>query len=200
MLGPFFPPRTRRRLTGRRLTGRRLTGRRLPAKGRVRAAARAAAARAAAVCAAAVCAAAASAIALGGCAARTAAGPPIQIATAYVGLPNASGTTDAYVAIRNNGSADRLISARSSAGGRVSLSGPVGHGSGAMGIVRNISIPADALVRLNPDGFHLVITRSGPMRAGTEITLTLVFAKAGPVSVAVPVENPATGGGSYLGD
>jgi copper(I)-binding protein len=182
MLGPFFPPRTRHRLTGQRA----------PAKGRVTAA----------------CAAAASAVALGGCAAvalggcadRTAAGPPIQIATAYVGLPNASGTTDAYVAIRNNGSADRLISARSSAGGRVSLSGPVGHGSAAMGIVRNISIPADALVRLNPDGFHLVITRSGPMRAGTEITLTLVFAKAGPVSVAVPVENPATGGGSYLGD
>jgi copper(I)-binding protein len=117
-----------------------------------------------------------------------------------VALPNASGTTDAYVVIRNRGPADRLISARSSAGGRVSLSGPVGRGATTMRLVRGISIPADALVRLVPNGFHLVITRSGSMRAGTEITLTLVFAKAGAVSVAVPVENPETGGGSYLGD
>jgi copper(I)-binding protein len=38
------------------------------------------------------------------------------------------------------------------------------------------------------------------MRAGTEITLTLVFAKAGTVSVPTLVENPETGGASYLGD
>jgi copper(I)-binding protein len=140
------------------------------------------------------------AAALCGCAARAAAaGQPIQIATAYVAVPDASGTTDAYLAIRNNGSADRLISARSSAGGSVSLSGPVGRGS-AMRIVSGMRIPAHTLIRLNPDGFHLVITRSGPMRAGTEITLTLVFAKAGPVSVGIPVEDPATGGSSYLGD
>jgi copper(I)-binding protein len=180
MLGTFFPPRMRHGLTRRRAA----------ARARATAAARAAAA----------CAAAASAVALGGCAARAAAGPQIQIATAYVALPNAAGTTDAYVAIRNNGSADRLISARCSAGGSVSLSGPAGRGSATMRIVRNISIPAGALVRLTPDGFHLVITRSGPMHAGSEITLTLVFAKAGPVSVAVPVEDPATGGSSYLGD
>jgi copper(I)-binding protein len=117
-----------------------------------------------------------------------------------VALPSASGTTVAYVVIRNNGPADRLVSARSSAGGRVSLSGPVRRGATTMRIVSGIGIPADALVRFVPDGFHLVINRSGPMRAGTEITLTLVFAKAGAVSVLVPVENPQTGGSGYLGD
>lgn len=146
------------------------------------------------------CVTAACAAALAGCAARAADRPPIQIGTAYVAQPNSSGTTDAYVVIRNDGSADRLISARSSAGGRVILRGPVGQGSAAMRTVRAIGIPADALVRLTPVGFHLLITGSGPMRAGTEVTLTLVFARAGSVSIAAPVENPETGGSSYLGD
>ena len=69
-----------------------------------------------------------------------------------------------------------------------------------MRAVRTIDIPADGTVRFNPDGFHLLITGSGPMRAGTEITLTLVFAKAGTISVPTLVENPETGGASYLGD
>ena len=151
--------------------------------------------------AAAACVTVASAAALAGCAARAAeASPPIQVGTAYVAVPNAAGTTDAYVVIRNHGSADRLVSARSSAGGQVRLIGPVRRGATTMRLVRAISIPAGALVRLVPDGFHLAITKSGPMHAGTEITLTLVFAKAGAVSVLVPVENPQTGGSSYLGD
>jgi copper(I)-binding protein len=172
MMGIFFPPRTRRG----------------PDRHRAPVTARATAA------------AAALAAALGGCTAREAASAPIQVGTAYVALPNAAGTTDAYVVIRNHGSADRLISARSSAGGQVRIIGPAGRGTATMRIARDISIPAGALVRLSPDGFHLVITGSGPMRAGTEITLTLVFAKAGLVSVPVPVENPETGGSSYLGD
>jgi periplasmic copper chaperone A len=176
MLGTFFPPRTRHGQARQRVP---------------------ATARSAAV----ACVAAALAAALGGCAARaSAASPPIQVGTAYVALPSPAGTTDAYVVISNHGPADRLISARSSAGGQVRLGGPVGRGAATMRIVGDISIPAGALVRFTPDGFHLVITGSGPMRAGTEITLTLVFAKAGSVSVAVPVENPESGGSSYLGD
>jgi copper(I)-binding protein len=36
------------------------------------------------------------------------------------------------------------------------------------------------------------------MRAGTEITLTLVFARAGTMTVAATVTNPETGGSNYL--
>ena len=36
------------------------------------------------------------------------------------------------------------------------------------------------------------------MRAGTEITLTLVFARAGTISVPALVTNPETGGSSYF--
>jgi copper(I)-binding protein len=141
-----------------------------------------------------------SAAALTGCAAQVSAGPPIQVGAAYVSQPGASGATDAYVMIENKGSSDRLISARSSAGGHITLTGPTGQGATTMEAVRDIDIPADATVRFDPDGFHLLITGSGPMRAGTEITLTLVFARAGAISVPTLVENPETGGSSYLGD
>jgi copper(I)-binding protein len=149
---------------------------------------------------AACCVVAVSAAALAGCTAHAAARPPIQAGTAYVPQANSAGTTDAYLVIRNNGPADRLISARSSAGGRITLRRPASPGSAVMRTVPDIPIPADTLTRLVPDGFHLLITGSGPMRSGTEITLTLVFARAGSVSVTAQVENPETGGSSYLGD
>jgi copper(I)-binding protein len=149
---------------------------------------------------AAVCLIAVSAAALAGCTARRPTAPPIQASTAYVAQPGPSGVTDAYLVIQNSGSPDRLISARSSAGGRVTFRGPAGQGSVLSEAVRAIGIPHDATVRFDPDGFHLLITGSGPMRAGTEITLTLVFARAGAIAVPTLVENPNTGGASYLGD
>ncbi len=59
-------------------------------------------------------------------------------------------------------------------------------------------IPAKSFVGLDPNGSHLLVTDSGRMKAGTEITLTLVFAHAGPVSVPALVTDPETGGGSYF--
>ena len=58
---------------------------------------------------------------LTGCAAKAVPAAPIQIGTSYVPVPPSAGTTVAYVVIRNNGAADRLVSARTSAGGRVSV-------------------------------------------------------------------------------
>ena len=46
--------------------------------------------------------------------------------------------------------------------------------------------------------YHLVITDSGPMKSGTEITLTPRFAHAGTYHVAAEVTNPQTGGSSYF--
>ena len=68
---------------------------------------------------------AALAFGMTGCVARAAAAARIQIGTAYVPVPEA-GTTVAYVVIRNNGTADRLVSARTSAGGHVVFRAPAG--------------------------------------------------------------------------
>jgi periplasmic copper chaperone A len=139
------------------------------------------------------------AAALGGCARPAAAtGPAIVLVNAYVGQPQGSSPTDAYIAIRNNGPADRLVAARTSVGGSVTMRGPVGHGAEFMRDYRDIPIPGHSLVRLIPNGYHLVITGARPMKAGRDITLTLVFAHAGALRIPANVTNPQTGGGSYF--
>jgi copper(I)-binding protein len=132
-----------------------------------------------------------------GCAQRAAADPPIRLGTAYVQVPTRHDVTDAYLVIQNDGAADRLISARTSVGGRVTFQAPTRPGSASVRTVRDIAIPSQATVRLVPDGSYLVITGAGPMHAGRQIRLTLVFAKAGVMSVEAEVTNVATGG-SYL--
>ena len=148
--------------------------------------------------AAAACLAAVVAAGLTGCAAKPAAAPPIQIGTSYMPVPQSAGTTVAYVVIRNNGGADRLVSARTSAGGQVAFRAPAGPGDLAMHTIGSIAIPAHSTVRMVPDGYHLLITGAGPIRGGKDVTLTLVFAHAGAVPVVVQVTNPTTGGSSYF--
>jgi copper(I)-binding protein len=138
-----------------------------------------------------------AAAALAGCYARASAAPSISLSTAFVPQPTA-GRTVGYLLIRNSGRRDRLVSARTSAGGRVTFAEPVRSGSNTMHLIPSIPIPADSVVRLNPDGLRLLITGAGRMRGGQDVTLTLRFAHAGPVSVTAQVTNPQTGGSSYF--
>jgi copper(I)-binding protein len=135
---------------------------------------------------------------LAGCAVQARAAPSIEVGTAYVPVPQTPGTTVAYVVIRNNGPADRLVAARTSAGGRVTFRVAHGAGASAMRTVTSVRIPAHGTLAMVPDGVHMVITGTGRLRGGKDITLTLVFARAGPVSVAAPVTNPLSGGSSYF--
>jgi periplasmic copper chaperone A len=134
--------------------------------------------------------------ALAGCAGTAA--PAIQIATAYVPVPQSPGTTVAYVIIRNNGPADRLVAASTSAGGRVSFEAARAPGGAAMRTEPAVRVPAHATLQMAPDGVHLVITGAGPLHGGKEIRLTLTFAHAGRVSVVAPVTNPASSSSSWL--
>jgi copper(I)-binding protein len=136
--------------------------------------------------------------ALAGCAAQAAAAASIQAGNGYVVVPASGGTTEAFLVIRNNGSADRLTSVRTSAGGRVIFRVPVRPGAITMRTVSNISIPAHATVRFSPDSPHLLLTGTRPLHGGTQLTLTLAFAKGGTMSVVAVVTNPATGGSSYF--
>jgi hypothetical protein len=137
--------------------------------------------------------------ALAGCAQKAAAAATIQLGTAYVEVPSSGATTAAYLVIRNRGPVtDRLVSVRTSVGGRVTFREPVHAGRATMKTVPDIGIPGNSLVRLSPDGSHLLITDAGPMKGGTEITLTLVFAKGGTISVPAEVTNPESGGSSYF--
>lgn len=133
---------------------------------------------------------------LAGCDQAAGATPAIQVGTVAIPQPAAGGSTDAYLVIRNRGPADRLIAARTSEGGRVTFRRPARAGSVVMRTVPDVGIPARSMVRFVPNGFHLLITGAGQLRGGTEITLTLVFARAGSVPVQAEITNPQTGGGS----
>jgi copper(I)-binding protein len=134
-----------------------------------------------------------------GCATQArAAAPVIELSSAQVTEPSASHITDVYVDVQNNGPQTKLISARLSVGGRVTLRSPVHSGQVQMRTVPSITIPAKSFVGLDPNGSHLLVTDAGKMRNGTEITLTLVFAHAGSFSVPAMVTNPQSGGASYF--
>jgi copper(I)-binding protein len=137
-----------------------------------------------------------AAVALTGCASST----TISVTSAYVPQPTTPGTTVAYLDIRNNGQADRLVAARTSVGGTVQLRARIESPTGALVMrpVADIPIPADSLVRLNPDSYQLLITGAGPMHDGKDIWLQLTFADAGTIQVLAQVTNPQTGGSSYF--
>ena len=92
-----------------------------------------------------------AALVVTGCASAGAT-PSIAVASAYVPQPTTPGITVAYLEIRNNGPADKLVSVQTSVGGKVQLRAPSGRQSGAltMHTVLDIPIAADAMTRLNP--------------------------------------------------
>jgi len=138
-----------------------------------------------------------AALVVTGCAAAGASSP-IHVAAAYVPAPTTPGTTVAYLQIRNNGQADRLISAQTSVGGKVQLRAPEARRAGVltMRTVPDIPIPANSMTRLNPDSYHLLITGAGAMPDGKDITLRLTFANAGTITILAMVINPQSGNSS----
>ena len=140
-----------------------------------------------------------AALVVTGCASASAASS-IVVASAYVPQPTTPGTTVAYLDIRNNGQADKLISVKTSVGGTVQLRAPGARHSGilTMHTVPDIPLAANSMTLLNPDTFHLLITGAGAMHDGKDIMLTLTFANAGPVTVIAMVTNPESGGSSYF--
>jgi periplasmic copper chaperone A len=141
-----------------------------------------------------------AALAAAGCSAAQAGGPAIAVPAAYVQLPSAGNSTVGYLDIRNNGTADQLVSVRTSVGGKVQLRAPVRPGASPITFhtVQDIPVAANAMTQLNPDSYHLLITGAGPMQDGKDITLTLTFARAGSITILALVTNPESGGSSYF--
>ena len=137
-------------------------------------------------------------LALSGCGAAT---TTIATTSAYIPQPTKPGTTVAYMDIRNNSKVkDRLVSASTSVGGQVSLLAPDGIRSGTriMKVVPNLTIPAESMLRMNPNSYRLQITGAGHMQGGKDVFITLRFAHAGKVTVVALVTDPESGGGSYF--
>ncbi|MBK6780708.1 MAG: copper chaperone PCu(A)C [Gemmatimonadetes bacterium] len=118
-------------------------------------------------------------------------GPPAATATAgdlrltngfaYEPIIQASGA--AYVEITNRGTTpDTLLGASSPA-----AAGAMLHG-GSMAHVMTLPIPAGGTLALAPGGTHIMLTDFVAMpEAGDSLTLILTFARAGSVTLQLPV-------------
>jgi copper(I)-binding protein len=105
-----------------------------------------------------------------------------------------------YMTIINHGAAaDRLVAAASPAAGRAELHETISdNGVMKMRPVDGIPVDRDGKAVLKPGGLHLMLLDlKAPLKQGRTVTVTLVFAKAGKITITVPIEKPgAMGPGS----
>lgn len=114
----------------------------------------------------------------------------ISAAFARATLPGAK-TGGAYVTVTNHGAApETLVGASSPVAGHVGL-----HAMSMDGQVmkmrelpEGIAIPAGKTVAMAPDGLHMMLEQlHQPLVEGKAIAVTLDFARAGSITVDVPV-------------
>jgi len=111
----------------------------------------------------------------------------VEDARARILLPSRPGA--AWLTIRNAGGEDRLIGAESPAAARVEIHTHVHEGGVVtMRRVDAIDVPAGGEAALEPGGDHLMLfgLKAG-LKTGSSFLLTLLFEKAGPVTVEVRV-------------
>ena len=122
-------------------------------------------------------------------AAPASAGGPLTVedARARILLPSRPGA--AWLTIRNAGGEDRLVGAKSPAAERVELHTHIHEGGVTMmRKVEAIDVPAGGEAALEPGGDHLMLfgLKDG-LKAGGRFPLTLLFEKAGQVTVEMRV-------------
>lgn len=100
----------------------------------------------------------------------------------------------AFMTLKNTSAADdRLVGASSPAAASAELHDHIKDGDIVrMRAIAEVDIPAGGTVMLKPGGMHLMlIGLKQPLREGEEFPLTLTFAKAGAITVEVPVKSVA---------
>lgn len=132
-------------------------------------------------------------VVLSGCAgAATPAAAP-SVTNAWVRLPVAAGASEtaAYFTITGSSAADALTGVSTAIGSAAlhqtttatDMSGMTG-----MSPVDRIEVPAGTAVRLEPGGYHVMITGlKSPLTAGQKVQLTLTFEHAGTITVEAEV-------------
>ena len=112
------------------------------------------------------------------------------------GVPN----TAAYLAIRTtDGKPDRLLRAESPVAGKVELhTHIIENGVAKMREVLAIDVPAGAPAELKPGGLHIMLFGvKGTLKDGDSAPLTLIFERAGAVTLTVPVRRGMPAGHSH---
>jgi periplasmic copper chaperone A len=113
----------------------------------------------------------------------------IELLDAYAAEPISTDVAAVYLTVWNHGDApDTLTGAETPLAGMVHLHRMGGIGGSRMQAIEAVDVPAGGQVQLRPGGLHLMLMRltHRPLEGDT-IDLTLRFARAGTVSVRVPI-------------
>ena len=111
--------------------------------------------------------------------------------------PHAAKVGAGYLKVKNTGTeADRLVAVETDRAEKVEIHESINdNGVAKMRQVEGITIPAGAETALKPGGYHLMlINLKEPLAEGMRVPATLVFEKAGKVSVELAVEGMGYGG------
>ena len=112
-------------------------------------------------------------------------------ATPMAGMNMGTSSLAGYLIIKNTGSVDdQLINASADFAGMVMLhkSAVDSNNVATMQEVQSIDIPAGQTVTLQPGGFHIMFMNlKNTPQVGSKITLTLLFQKAGTITVQADV-------------
>ncbi len=123
--------------------------------------------------------------------------PGVTVAAPWTRAAGQGGTGAGFMTLHNAGTApDRLVSARAAIARTVELHSHTNdNGVMRMRPVPVIEVPAGGEVQLRPSGFHLMlIGLAAPLRQGERIPVTLVFERAGEVTVELSVESAGARG------
>lgn len=96
-----------------------------------------------------------------------------------------------YLVITGGSQADALVGASSPVAGSVMLHETTTDSSGMTGMhmVDRLAVPAGATVKLEPGGYHLMLTGiTGTIAAGGTVQIELTFERAGKVTVQAEVK------------
>ncbi len=103
----------------------------------------------------------------------------------------AAGMSAVYLNLQGGRTTDTLLGASTPAAARLELHrSETKGGMTGMAPAGPVAVPAGAVVRLEPGGLHLMLMDAKrPLRLGDRLPVTLRFAKAGEVRIAVPVRS-----------
>ena len=130
------------------------------------------------------------------------AGEGVAIETPYAfAVPSGARSAAAFMTLNYSANADagmapdRLMAVRTPVAGRAEIHTIlIDDNTMMMRKVTNLPLPPTGRLEFSPQGPHIMMMElRQPLRAGDSFPMTLVFEKAGPVEVAVPVHAPGDG-------
>lgn len=113
----------------------------------------------------------------------------LTLETPWTRAAGQGGQGAGFLTIRNSGAADRLLSATTPVAGRTELHTMIRDGDiMRMRQVEAIAVPAGGAVTLAPGGLHIMlIGLTRPLAVGESVPVTLVFERAGTVTLELAV-------------